>query len=92
MIRTSDSPFHSIYRVNVVFSGRGKSGYAAINVKADSPKAAYEWVLSYPQYTGIPSADYLEITHSYKLRKQPVWLRKHGYVNSRFDLRKVEFI
>lgn len=85
MYRNSDSPFTSIYRVNVSFTG----GYAAINVKASSPTAATEWVLSHPyEVRGLPSsAPYMEVTHSYKLRKQPVWLRKMGKYGARFDVR-----
>lgn len=84
MFRTSDSYPHSIYRVNVNFTG----GCAAVNVKASSPTAAAEWLLSYPQYAKLPaSADYMEVTHAYKLRKQPVWFKKFGKLDTRFDLK-----
>lgn len=91
MFRTSDSAPHSIYRVNVVFSKRFKGGgVAAVNVKASSPSAAAEWLVSYPQHAGLGYPDHMEVTHAYKLRRQPVWLKKAGTDTARFDARLIE--
>lgn len=83
--RISDAPQASVYRVNIIT----ESHYAAVNVLASSPTAAREWLLSYPQYAGVPMRYSATVTHSYKLRRQPVWLRKIGHSSSRFDLRSL---
>lgn len=84
MYRTYDAPTTSIYRVNVVTD----VGYYVLNVKASSPSAACDWVLTYPASAGYQYRDFAEVTNAYKLRKQPVWLKKIGTRTARFDLRK----
>jgi hypothetical protein len=87
-MRTSDSPSKVIYRVTV--SGYDYRSYKAfmarVNVKASGPTAAAEWVLSYPDYAGLPRYTDLEILAAYKLKNQPVWLKKIGTNTARFDL------
>jgi hypothetical protein len=100
MPRLSDNPPHSVYRVNVQAArfGRILAGgqsiprdvtVVAVNVKASSPSVAVDWVLSYPHLAGLPAnADVTEIIGTpYKLRRQPVWLKKHGARDCRFDVR-----
>jgi hypothetical protein len=81
---TSDNGQHSIYRVNLVTDG----GWYAVNVKASTPSDAARWVLCYPQYAGVHLRSFGKVTHAYKLKKQPVWLKKSGQFDARFDLRK----
>lgn len=91
MYRTSDSGPHSIYRVTV-YSSNYRSNTAAltrVNVKASSPTAAAEWVLTHPGLARVPSGDYMAVTAAYKLRKQPVWLKKTGTLTARFDMREI---
>ena len=88
---TSDSPFTNVYRVNVHFvQSQGVRGVAAVNVKASSPARAQEWLLCYPHKAGLYSTSYMKVLSCYKLRKQPVWLKKLGTNGYRFDLRKIE--
>jgi hypothetical protein len=90
----SDSPPHSVYRVNVRAVNRAFTHVtvAAVNVKASSPSTAAQWVLSYPGLCRIPGTGSMEVTQAYKLRRQPVWLRKHGTLTARFDVRSVETV
>lgn len=103
MPRLSDNPPHAVYRVNARAAryGRILAGgtrvprdvtVVAVDVMASSPSMAADWVLSYPSLAGLPSnADLTEITHAYKLRRQPgVWLRKTGTRGYRFTLRHRE--
>jgi len=85
-LRFYDSAQTSIYRV--VCRNSLDSGLVQLdtwNVKASSPTAAREWVLTH-KATGR----YSEIVTAYKVRRQPVWLRKVGTWGYRFDLRKRE--
>jgi len=90
-LRMYDSPSTSIYRVTLYYSSyrTGKAGLARVNVKASGPTAAAEWVLSHPGLARIPSNDYMAVTAAYKLRRQPVWLKKTGTLTARFDLREL---
>jgi hypothetical protein len=94
MPRLSDNPPHSVYRVNVRATNREFTHvtFAAINVKASSPSVAADWVLSYPGLCGIPGTGTMEIMSAYKVRRQPVWLRKAGTFTYRFDVRRVETV
>lgn len=84
-----DSPLTSIYRVVVAWPG----GYARVNVKASSPSRASDWVLHYPMYAGLPGGSTLmQVTASYKLRNQPVWMKKSGHDDYRFDLRDIQTV
>jgi len=92
MPRLSDSPPHAVYRVNVRAVNRAFTHVtiAAVNVKASSPSVAADWVLSYPHLCRIPGTGSMEITSAYKVRRQPVWLRKSGTLTARFDVRRIE--
>lgn len=104
MPRLYDSPSTTVYRVNAraarfgrILAGSGTRiprdvTLVAVNVKASSPTAAADWVLSYPQLAGMPAnADLIEIEgRVYKLRRQPVWLKKSGTRSARFDVRRRE--
>lgn len=92
MPKLSDNGNHSIYRVNVIASNREgtEQTWARINVKASTPTDAADWVLSYPHLCKVPGTGWAEVTTAYKLRKQPVWLRKHGTLTARFDVRTIE--
>lgn len=95
MPRLYDNGQHSIYRVNVRAVNRAFTHVtiAAVNVKASSPSAAADWVLSYPGLCRIHgTTGSLQITHAYKLRRQPVWLKKIGTLTARFDLRSIETV
>ena len=94
MPRLSDNGQHSIYRVNV----RATNGaythvtFAAVNVKASSPSVAADWVLSYPGLCRIPGTGTMTILGAYKVRRQPVWLKKIGTLTARFDVRHIETV
>lgn len=94
MPRLSDNGQHSIYRVNVRAVNREFTHVtiAAINVKASSPSVAADWVLSYPGLCRISGTGSLEVISAYKLRRQPVWLRKTGTLTARFDVRRTETV
>ncbi|MCX4554156.1 hypothetical protein [Streptomyces sp. NBC_01500] len=79
-MRMYDSPLTSIYRVTVNgYDYRTHKAFIArINVKASSPKAAREWVISYPHYAGLPRYTSLEVMTQYKLKKS-------GTNTARFD-------
>lgn len=95
-----DSYPHSIYRVVIDFSGStiilgGKiktypRGRVWINVKASSPTAAAKWAMCEPGLCRIPPSDYMALVTAYKIRRQPVWLKKAGTLTARFDLRRLE--
>lgn len=82
-----DYPSNNVYRVNVSgYDNRTESAfYARLNVKASSPTSASNWVCTYTHEAGLPPHTTLEVTHAYKLRKVPVWLRKIGKYNYRFS-------
>ena len=90
----SDSPPHAVYRVNVRAVNRAFTHVtlAAVNVKASSPSRAAEWVLSYPHLCRVPGTGTVTVTHAYKVRRQPVWLRKSGTLTARFDVRSIETV
>lgn len=93
MPRLSDNGNHSIYRVSVRAVNREFTHVtlARVNVKASSPSIAAAWVLSYPDLCRIHGATgSMTITAAYKLRRQPVWLRKIGTLTARFDVRHIE--
>jgi hypothetical protein len=92
MPRLSDNPPHSVYRVNVRATSREFTHvtFASINVKASSPSVAADWVLSYPGLCRIPGTGTMQVLSAYKVRRQPVWLRKTGTLSCRFDVRNVE--
>lgn len=94
MPRLYDNGQHSIYRVNVRAVNRAFTHVtlASVNVKASSPSVAADWVLSYPHLCRIPGTGTMTITSAYKLRKQPVWLRKTGTLTARFDPRRIETV
>jgi hypothetical protein len=84
-----DAPITSVYRVNVAgFDYRNNHAFhARVNVKASSPSKATEWLLRHPWAAHLPTHTSLEVTHAYKLRKQPkVWLRKAGTDGFRFHV------
>lgn len=83
-----DSPLTSIYRVNVSgYDYRNSHAFhARVNVKASSPSKATAWLLNHPWAAKLPSHTTMEVTHAYKVRKQPVWLRKSGTSGYRFDV------
>ena len=92
MPRLSDNPPYSIYRVTVRGTNRALTHGCEVrlNVKASSPSAAVHWVLSYPRLCRIPHfTGSLDVVTVYKLRRQPVWLRKSGTDRYRFDVRGV---
>lgn len=88
MFQPSDNGGKNVYRVNVTgYDNRTrKSFHVRINVLASSPSKATMWVLTYPDEASLPSFTSAEILSVYKLRKQPVWLRKRGYRNYRFTM------
>jgi hypothetical protein len=104
MPRLSDNQPHSVYRINAraarfgrILAGSGiriprDVTVVAVDVMASSPSVAADWVLSYPHLAGLPAnADVTEITHAYKLRRQPkVWLRRSGTRGYRFNVRRRE--
>jgi len=93
MPRLSDNGNHSIYRVSVRAVNREFTHVtiARVNVKASSPSVAADWVLSWPGLCRIHGATgSMTVTAAYKLRRQPVWLRKIGTLTARFDTRYVE--
>jgi hypothetical protein len=82
----SDNGNHSIYRVVLRnYRSNGVCHVDTWNVKASSPSTAVSWALTYRSY-GLSCT----VLTYYKLRKQPVWLKKIGHWDSRFDLRKRE--
>lgn len=92
MPRLSDNGAHSIYRVTVRGTDRAYARVCEvkINVKASSPSVAADWVLSYPHLCRVPySTGSLQVLTAYKLKRQPVWLRKTGTLTARFDVRSI---
>ena len=86
-----DSPQTSIYRVNVAgYDHRTRRAFLArVNVKASCPSMAVKWLLAHPFDARLPMHTSMEVTHAYKLRRQPVWLNKTGHNHYRFDTREL---
>lgn len=81
-----DNGNHSIFRV--VCRNYLPTGMVQLdtwNVKASTLADAKEWVISHRSW-GLTSM----VTTGYKLRRQPVWLKKTGQLDARFDLRDRE--
>jgi hypothetical protein len=91
MPRLYDNGDHKIYRVTLRGVNRAFTHVtiADVNIKASSPSVAADWALSYPHYCKVFGASTVQILNAYKVRKQPVWLRKHGSNTYRFDVRNV---
>jgi hypothetical protein len=86
-----DSPQTSIYRVTVSgYDSRTRECFLArVNVKASSPTMAVRWLLTYPYDARLPLHTSMQVTAAYKLRRQPVWLKKVGHNHYRFDIREL---
>lgn len=92
MPRLYDNPSPNVYRVKVQYTARDcrSGGDAVVYVRASSPTAAADWLLSYPHLAGIKGATGdMQVLDARKVQRPPVWLRKHGDRCYRFDLRKL---